>query len=195
MAKTPLKSAEEVLEKLQTEEACVLLDVRTPIEYRQIRAKHARHLPLQNLTEEEARRFASEVCEGRELYILCKSGARSAKAAEVFERAGVPVAGIVDGGTDAWVKASLPVISDTKVISLERQVRLAIGLPIVLFSLLALLVHPLFVVIPLLFGCGLTVAGATDWCGMALFLSRMPWNRAEGGPRATCSVRSPQDNR
>lgn len=192
MAQTPYIDPAEVWKQLESKGDCIILDVRTPVEHRQLHPRDAAHLPLQQLTVEEARRFAEEYCSGKALYVICKSGARSCKAAEIFEQAGVPIAGVIDGGTDQWVKAGLPVVRDTKVLSLERQVRLAVGIPVALFSLLAILIHPWFAVLPLLFGCGLTVAGATDWCGMALFLSRMPWNQGDGGARTSCSVKGPE---
>jgi hypothetical protein len=48
---------------------------------------------------------------------------------------------------------------------------------------LALLASPLFAFVPLAVGSGLVFAGATDRCGMALLLSRLPYNRP-----ATCDV-------
>jgi len=38
-------------------------------------------------------------------------------------------------------------------------------------------VNPLFALIPAFTGLGLTLAGATGWCGLALLLGKMPWNR------------------
>ena len=38
-------------------------------------------------------------------------------------------------------------------------------------------VSPWFLIVPGFVGCGLAFAGATGWCGMAMLLGRMPWNR------------------
>ena len=48
---------------------------------------------------------------------------------------------------------------------------------------------PLPVMLPLL-GAGLTLAGSTGWCGLAILLSKMPWNKVQcGGCKVTsCSV-------
>jgi heme A synthase len=79
----------------------------------------------------------------------------------------------------AWAGANLPVIKgDSRVWSLERQVRFTAGLLILFGVVLTLAVHPYFVVVPAFIGAGLTFAGATDWCGMAMVLARMPWNKA-----------------
>ena len=52
-------------------------------------------------------------------------------------------------------------------------------------SILALTVNKNFALIPAFLGAGLTLAGSTGWCGLAILLSKMPWNRVEGGG---CSV-------
>jgi hypothetical protein len=48
-------------------------------------------------------------------------------------------------------------------------------------------VHPAFLALAGFVGAGLVFAGITDWCGLGLLLSRMPWNRsrsAEAAPPA-----------
>ena len=51
-------------------------------------------------------------------------------------------------------------------------------------TLLGLTVSPWFLALPLFVGGGLTVAGVTGFCGMAMLLMRAPWNRAVYGPAA-----------
>jgi hypothetical protein len=68
------------------------------------------------------------------------------------------------------------------VISLERQVRIAAGLLVLLGELLGWHVHAVFHAIPVFVGAGLVFAGITDWCGMGLLLARMPWNRVASKP-------------
>jgi len=45
-------------------------------------------------------------------------------------------------------------------------------------SLLGWFVSPWWLLLSGFIGAGLVFAGATDTCGMAMMLSRMPWNRA-----------------
>ena len=95
------------------------------------------------------------------------------------------------GVTTEW-GAGLPVFRGrSAVISLERQVRIAAGLLVLAGAVLALAVHPLFVLLSGFVGAGLTFAGLTDTCGMALVLAKMPWNRAGSSPPAACAVRTP----
>jgi hypothetical protein len=60
--------------------------------------------------------------------------------------------------------------------SLERQVRVVAG-SLVLLGILLSLVHPAFLGLSAFVGAGLIFAGVTDYCGMALLLARMPWNK------------------
>ena len=111
------------------------------------------------------------------LYVICKSGGRSARAVEKLTAAGLDNVFGVDGGTDAWVAADLPIVRGRGVISLERQVRIGAGLLVAIGTTLGLLISPWILALPLFVGCGLLFAGITDWCGMGLLLAKAPWNR------------------
>jgi rhodanese-related sulfurtransferase len=89
----------------------------------------------------------------------------------------------VEGGTDAWEQAGLPVVRGHKVISLDRQVRMAAGLLVLLGVGLSFLVHPAFSALSAFVGAGLLFAGITDTCGMAMLLAKMPWNQVREGSR------------
>ena len=80
--------------------------------------------------------------------------------------------------------------SERRGLPLMRQVQLIIGLCVLTGSILALAVHPNFALIPAFFGAGLTMAGSTGWCGLAILLSKMPWNRVQcaGGGVKSCSI-------
>jgi hypothetical protein len=83
----------------------------------------------------------------------------------------------VEGGTQAWVEAGLPVNRGaSKVMSLERQVRIAAGSLVLTGVLLSLFVHPYFIGLSGFVGAGLIFAGISDWCGMGLLLAKLPWN-------------------
>ena len=71
----------------------------------------------------------------------------------------------------------MPVERGRKVMSLERQVRIAAGSLVLLGVALAWFVHPNFIAISAFVGAGLVFAGVTDTCGMGLLLAKMPWNR------------------
>ncbi|WP_406701253.1 rhodanese-like domain-containing protein [Singulisphaera sp. Ch08] len=162
-----------------------LIDVRTPVEYREVHAEGARSVPLDRLEP----RTLIEVGNGtREepLYLICRSGSRGRQACEAFHAAGFTNVVNVEGGTTAWEQAGLPVIRGKKAVSLERQVRIAAGALVVVGTVLGAFVHPGFLGLSAFIGAGLVFAGVTDTCGMGMMLARMPWNQAEPGA-ATCS--------
>ena len=102
----------------------------------------------------------------------------------------------------AWRGAGLPVREGRKRLPVDRQVQLIAGGMVLTGVTLGTLFNPWFLVISAIFGAGLTFAGATGTCGLALLLLRVPWNRpllvpsdgsaaacaAGGGPSATCAA-------
>ncbi len=66
---------------------------------------------------------------------------------------------------------------EVKVISLERQVRIAAGAIVLTGVLLGWRVHPGFFGLSGFVGAGLIFAGITDWCGMGLLIAKAPWNQ------------------
>jgi rhodanese-related sulfurtransferase len=83
----------------------VLLDVREPHEWQAGHAPRARHIPLGQLA-----RRAAELPERRAIVTVCRSGARSARAAAMLARNGREVSNLA-GGMRAWAHAGLPVVA------------------------------------------------------------------------------------
>lgn len=72
------------VEEYQTTPGGILLDVRTPQEYREGRIPGSQNLPLQDLSRVEA------VVKNKEtpLFVYCRSGARSGQAIRLLQRMG-----------------------------------------------------------------------------------------------------------
>jgi rhodanese-related sulfurtransferase len=166
----------ELAAKRQSGESVELIDVRTPVEYREVHCPFARNVPLSDL-DPKAIMTARNGSGGAPLYVICKSGSRGRQACEKFLAAGYSNVVNVEGGTSAWAACGLPVNRGKKAISLERQVRIAAGLLVVLGAVLGYFVHPYLIGLSAFVGAGLVFAGVTDTCGMGLLLARMPWNR------------------
>ncbi len=162
-----------------------LIDVRTGVEYRQVHARGARLVSLDRLQPAAIVDALPPEQKTQPIYLICKSGQRAAKAAERFRAAGITSAIVVEGGTAAWESAGLPVVRGQAGMSLERQVRIAAGLLILLGIVLARWVWPWFIGLSAFVGAGLILAGVTDWCGMGLMLAKMPWNR--GSAESCCA--------
>ncbi len=166
----------ELAGKRQGGEPVELIDVRTPVEYREVHCPFARNVPLSDLDPKviiTARNGTAD----KPLYVICRSGSRGKQACEKFLAAGYTNVVNVEGGTLAWANCGLPVNRGKKAISLERQVRIAAGKLVVLGAVLGYFVHPYLIGLSAFVGAGLVFAGVTDTCGMGLLLTRMPWNR------------------
>lgn len=160
-----------------------LLDVRTVPEFVELHALDSRCVPLHRLDPAEA--WADRRHPQRPLHLLCRSGTRARVAAERFIAAGFRDVVVVDGGTEAWAAAGLPVVRGRRAISLERQVRIGAGTLVATGAALAWFVHPAWIALSGAVGLGLVFAGVTGICAMGLLLARMPWNR---GQAADCAV-------
>lgn len=161
-----------------------LLDVRTAKEFHDVRIAGSQHMPIDQLDEPAVRqltRDCSEPC-----VILCQSGRRANRALDILQKAGATNIHVLEGGIGAWMTAGGDVEKAVNAgLPLMRQVQLTVGLLALSSSLLALTVDVRFALIPAILGAGLTMAGATGWCGLAILLSRMPWNQT---PASSCSV-------
>ena len=163
-------------EILKTNTHTALLDVRTPAEHAQIHVPGVQLLPLDRLDAAGLEGLAGFSKESP-LYILCHSGGRAKQAAEKLSRAGYQDCVVVEGGTSAWAASGFPVIRGKSTDrALERQVRIAAGAMVLSGALLSHFVNPLFIWLSGFVGAGLIFAGITDWCGMGILISKMPWN-------------------
>ena len=76
------------------------------------------------------------------------------------------------------MKALLQRVREARVeIAGECVGRIGPGLLVLVCSVLAYFVSPLFLLLTGFFGAGLLFAGTTGVCGMAAVLTLMPWNR------------------
>jgi rhodanese-related sulfurtransferase len=163
-----------------------LIDVRTPAEFGEVHVDFAHNIPLDRI---DPREIAS-LADNRPVYFVCKSGTRSQKACEKLMAAGMTDMISVEGGTAACEAAGVPVVRGRKVMSLERQVRIAAGALVAIGAALAAFGpdatwRQIGAGLAGFVGCGLVFAGVTDTCGMAMLIAKMPWNQA---CRSTCQT-------
>lgn len=168
-------SPRELFDMVRQGQPVELVDVRTPVEFREVHADCARNVPLDQLRAVFP--AGGESSQAGPLYVICKSGNRSKQACEALQAAGYQSVVSVAGGTEAWDQAGLPVVRGKKAISLERQVRIAAGTLVVTGSVLGAIVSPWWIGLAAFVGTGLVFAGVTDTCGMGMLLARMPWNQ------------------
>ena len=177
----PLLTPHQLAQALADTPGARLLDVRTPGEYETAHIPGAYNVPLDGLGEHarEIRGVSDPVI------LICQSGQRARVADEALRQSGMANLHVLDGGVNGWIAAGQPVVRGAQRLSLERQVRVVAGALASVGGVLALLVNPWFALLPSLVGAGLVFAGITNTCGMALLLSRLPYNRPAG-----CDVRA-----
>ena len=167
--KAPASSLPELLNANQH-----VIDVRTPAEFRTEHVSGAELLPLDRLNAAD---FTQSHGAKTPVYILCQSGGRATKAAQSLLEAGHEDVTVIEGGTNAAKESGVALERGKSCISLERQVRIAAGSLVFLGTVLGIVIHGGFLVIPAFVGAGLVFAGITDTCGMGMMLAKCPWNR------------------
>jgi rhodanese-related sulfurtransferase len=135
-----------------------LIAVRMPVEFREVHVESARNVPLDRLNVAEVMATRQGAATDP-LYVICRSGGRGRQACERFQLAGFSNVVNVEGGTLACVEAGLPVVRGKKAVSLERQVRIAAGLLVLVGVALGWLVDPAFL--------GLAAFVGPAWCSPA----------------------------
>jgi rhodanese-related sulfurtransferase len=152
-----------------------LIDVRTPGEFESTHIPSADNLPLDTL-DQHVDRIRDLAADGAEVVLVCRSGARAHQAQDSLVDHGLPRLPILDGGMLAWQAGDGAVVQDVIRWDLERQVRFAAGL-IVLVAILASIVWPPARFVAGALGAGLIFASVTNTCAMGMLLSKLPYNR------------------
>lgn len=166
----------ELFNQQSPEQVCIL-DVRTAAEVKSESLPNAIHIPLHELTGERLQQeLAQQGKEADTVYLLCQSGKRAEAAADQLHGKLDQQLCIIEGGMNA-VKQTKALIQQGQGMSLERQVRIAAGLLVMLGVGLGFTVHMGFFWLAGFVGAGLTVAGITNTCTMGMLIARMPWNK------------------
>ena len=119
-------SVQESAQKRKEVDSIPLIDVRTPAEFGSVHAEGAVNHPMESLDVERLL-FGKE----DEIQVICQSGGRSMKVCQKLEAAGYSNVVNVEGGTSAWQASGLPVVEGKRIMSLERQVRIAAGFSVI----------------------------------------------------------------
>ncbi len=152
----------------------VVIDVREPAEYAFENISGATLLPLSSISKSKLPETG-----GKKLVIHCHAGKRSTSACEklLAEDPRLEIYNL-EGGISAWAGAGHAIKTSGKFfLPLDRQVQLTIGLGVLIGSLLTYFVNPLFSIFTGFFGAGLTFAGVSGYCGLAMVMAKMPWNK------------------
>ncbi len=169
-------SVKQISEMLENGTECQVIDVREYSEFNCERIAAAQLMPLSNFEK-----HAGEIDHTKPVYLMCRTGNRARQAGGRLMNKGFTDINVIEGGMAAWSAANLPVIKgESKVWSLERQVRLTAGFFVLAGVVMGFLVSPYLFLISGFIGAGLVFAAVTDTCTMGLLLAKMPWNKTNG---------------
>jgi rhodanese-related sulfurtransferase len=98
-------SPREVYERRMDEKA-LIIDVRTPAEFKQERIEQAVNKPLDSIEK-----WVNELPKDKTIYFVCRSGSRSGIAQRIAAQRGYTDAYNMAGGMIAWRREGLPVMS------------------------------------------------------------------------------------
>ncbi|MFO0827844.1 MAG: rhodanese-like domain-containing protein [Phycisphaerales bacterium] len=150
-----------------------LVDVREIEEFEHERIEGSVLMPLSQFNDVSAVLNPNDT-----IVVQCRSGRRSADAASRLAARGHKHVFNLAGGIVAWKAAGLPVSNPVRApISPLRQAQIVIGLITLAGVALGIAVSPWFFSLSVLMGAGLVMAGMTGWCGLAVLMAAMPWNR------------------
>ncbi|MCD8496956.1 MAG: rhodanese-like domain-containing protein [Alphaproteobacteria bacterium] len=152
----------------------VLIDVREADEFKAGHIPYALSLPLSSLGANLALPVFSG---GTKVIFQCQKGKRGEQACVMA--GSTPHSYNLEGGVENWAASGLPLVGgNTSSLTIFRQVQMIVGFLVFLCTALGLAgIYPAFYVAGLL-GFALMSAGITGWCGLAMLLAKMPWNRA-----------------
>ncbi|HEY0736183.1 MAG TPA: rhodanese-like domain-containing protein [Herpetosiphonaceae bacterium] len=156
-----------------------LIDVRTPAEFESLHIPGSYNVPLDLLPEHRAE-LRDTV--RSPVVLVCQSGHRARQAEQVLREVDLPQVHVLDGGVAAWEAAHHPLNRGRQRWSLERQVRGLAGSIVLVATLGSLFWKPLTAIATAI-GAGLAYSALSNRCGMALVLSRLPYNQG-----ATCDL-------
>lgn len=161
------------LKQWMDQDRVTLVDVREPSEFA------GEHIPgalLMPLSKFDPSLVKSEP--GQTLVLHCQTGNRSAEAAQKLFLAGFEEVIHLGGGITEWKQAGYPTkVNKNAPISIMRQVQIIAGTLILTGTLLGAFVSPWFLLLSGFVGAGLTFAGLSGTCAMAMLLAKLPYNQ------------------
>lgn len=174
----------------------VMIDVREKDEFLAERAPDVVHLPLSEFSHMAP--GILQCLKDKDIIFMCRGGNRAKLALDQARQLGfgdVHRFSVYEGGMIAWKAAGKKVVTGAvkAVLPIMRQVQLVAGALVLMGVLAGFLIAPVFFWVAGFVGAGLTFAGATGFCGMAVLLKQMPWNQQKKA--LACAANVPQDHK
>lgn len=175
MKNITVKLFKKILDVEKNNSSVAFINVCTPVEYAEKHIEGVESIPLDVLEKN-----ISSLKDKQTIYIHCRSGNRGEKAVKKLESYNLNAEIVnVTGGLNAWEEAGFSTnsLSSSKM-TIMRQVFLTAGALVLLGIVLSFTTdNTNFLFISAFVGLGLSISGATGWCGLQMLLSKMPWNK------------------
>lgn len=171
-------SANEFLRVLESVDMPLVIDVRTVAEVGSEYLDGCVNIPLHELNLSQVQSCVAEKkAAGQPVYLLCGTGKRATSAIDKLKGEAVNPLLVIDGGIEALKQAGCSLSKGkSRLMPLERQVRIAAGVLVLLGVLLGTFLNAGFYGLSAFVGAGLVFAGITGTCAMGMLLAKMPWN-------------------
>jgi rhodanese-related sulfurtransferase len=168
-------TATELRDRLASQTPLWILDVRTPAEFETAHIDGSYNVPL-DLLNDRGSDVARQLDQSHDIVLVCRSGQRASRAAELLQNEGVAGGSVLENGLTDWEGQGFDVKRGVQRWDLERQVRLVAG-SVVLSSVLGSIAVPRLKWLAAAIGGGLTYAAVSNTCAMGTALSKLPYNR------------------
>lgn len=182
MSQIHTMDASELLSRLSHPEPGppdLLIDVRDASEFLAVHLAGTHLVPLP-LVVAHAAEIADLIGE-QSVLLICQSGQRAEQARQRLAAVGVQRLRVVSGGMAAILAAGGQAEVGRARWLMERQVRLAAGLLVLIGSVTSLWI-PQALGLAIAIGAGLTFSAVTNTCTMARVLGWLPYNRIAVAP-------------
>ena len=163
------------LQEITQRDDIVIVDVREKEEFNHEHINGAVNMPLSQIGSMDLSAYKEKTA-----IFHCRSGNRTKMNEQVLAATPFKKKYCLGGGITEWkgsgqqtkAKVSAP-------IDVMRQMQIIVSLMILLGVLLSYTASPYFIILTILAGLGLMVAGLTGFCGMVVLLKHLPWNKAK----------------
>ena len=171
-----VKTISPVEAKQLAQSGAILVDIRSAEEFRRERIEGAL-----NVSADQLPNALLQLGQDKVFIFYCLSGARTQMNRDLLEDSVSAEAYIVEGGLNKWKQEGLVTEKNSnESISIFRQVQIIAGSLVLLGCILGYLISPKFFLLSGFVGAGLIFAGISGFCGMAVLLMKMPWNKTGG---------------
>ena len=151
----------------------LIIDVRESNEYKAEHILYAINIPLSKINYEEIKNNRN----GEDIILYCQSGKRSLEAYNKVSSSFNDKIYNLSGGINNWKTSGYSISFYKKLFPIDRQTQIIMGSLVLLGIILSVFVNNYWLILSGIISLGLINAGITGWCGLGLFIAKMPWNK------------------